>query len=587
MPPNPSQRRSSAAPVVALLCLVAWFVTDHYPPWTAFQSELPAVLAGLLAVVGVLRWQARSPLPWPAAALLAAAVLPWLQWATGLVPFAGDAIVASLYLGGSALCFWAGHAADATERDSLLNALAAAMLAGAILTTGVLLYQWFGLRGLNQIYVAEGLPGARNGANLGQANHAATLICLGLAALALARVRVAVGTPVALLAASFLAIGLALTQSRVPWLLAFALAGWALVRREGFGRLWRFAPAGLLGIVTWYALLFWAVGVLPEWLFGVSLADADGSRLGAGRRPVLWGQWFEALRLAPWQGYGWLQGRAAQVAAAPTRPGVEASDYAHSLVLDLLAWNGLPLGLVMLAAGLVWYLRAGFRAEGVQDGFRLVVVTALGVHSLVEYPFAYAYFLVPVALLAGQLAARTQRAGPRLVPRPALALLALAFVAGTAAVVADYVRVEADVRTLREQTARIGGLRRSDAVQGLWVLDQMAAFSRASRIEPAEGMPAAALNDLLMGARRFPNLWLLQQSALALAANGRPDEARRHLDLLCALNGENTHAMVVARMAEAARERLPAARPFVDTLARPAEPAGALTQNRRPACLKR
>lgn len=585
---NPSQRRSSGDPIVALLLVVAWFVTDHYLPWTGFHSELPAVLAGALAVAGVLRWHARFTLPVPVLVLLGCALVPWAQWAGGLVTYSGDALLASLYLGGTALCFWAGHAGAADERDRLLNALAAAILAASILMVGILLYQWLGLTGMNQILVAEGLPGQRAGANLGQPNHAATLLCMGLAAVLLARTQGVVGNAVTASTAAYLALGLALTQSRVPWLALVVLAAWLLLRRRALLEPLRLAPAAVFGWLAWYTLLFWAANVLPDLIFGGGTLEADASRLAAGRRPVLWGQWLEALRVAPWHGYGWGQGRMAQFAAAVQRPGIEASDYAHNLALDLLAWNGLLPGGLLLLAALAWYLRVGARADGPQQGFRLAAVTLLAVHSMVEYPFAYAYFLVPVALLAGQLDAGGSGPMPtrRAVPRAVVLVLTLAALAAFVAIVRDYLRVEADIRALREQVARIGGVRRTAPVDDLWVLDQMGAFSRASRIEPAPGMPPAQFDDLLAAARRFPNNWLTQQSALALALNGRPEEAGVRMQVMCALHGEAFYNIAVGRLAELARERLPAAQPFVDSLARPAAPAASMPHNRRPACLQ-
>jgi O-antigen ligase len=566
--PTSTRRLSLTAPFAAIFLLFAWWVTDHYPPWTSFHSELLAAVAGALAVGGALlsRRQAGGVCR-TTFALLACALMPWAQWAGGVVVFRGDALLASLYLAGTALCYHAGQIAQASERDRLVDAIAAVMLTATILTTGVLLYQWFGLQGLNEILIAGSSIGTRAGGNLGQPNHTATLLCMGLAALLLFRTQGVVGNWAGVLAAIYIALGLALTQSRVPWLVFLLLTAAMMWRQQALFLALKLPASAVLSWFVAYALLFWAVGALPEAVFNAAQSDGNASRLGVGLRPILWGQWLEALRHAPWYGYGWMQGNAAQQAAALTRPGLEATDYSHSLPLDLLAWNGLPLGGLLVLAAVVWYIRAVAGAEGAKQAFRVAVVTALGAHSLVEYPFAYTYFLVPTALLAGQLCATTKSAAQhRAWPLVTLAVAATAILLGGIAVVRDYLRVEPDAHILREQIARVGGLRHTEPVRGLWVLDQMEALSRTSRIEPKTGMTRAELDDLLAAAHRFPNTLLLQQASLALASNGRLSEAHDQMRLLCALYGDGFYRITVARMSAIADEQGSSAKPFVASL---------------------
>lgn len=559
---------SLAEASVGVLLLLGWLITDHYPPWSGFHSELPAALAGVVAVTIALR-HGQSRVSAMAVALMAAALVPWLQWRFGLVPYAGDALLASLYLVGAGLCLWAGGSTDARRQAMLLRAIAVATLCGALLSTAVALYQWFGLTGLNQILAAEGLPGGRTGANLGQPNHVATLICMGLASLVLARHWARLRGAPAFVIALFLLIGLALTQSRVPWLGVLVLAAWMLLRRRALFAPLRLHPLALLALFVWYLLALWAAIHLPDLLFGGVAADPAGSRLGAGHRPTAWAQWVEALRLAPWFGYGWGQGHAAQAVGAMARPGVEFLPYAHNLVLDLLAWNGLPLGALMVLGLLLWYLRLGLRAEGPEQWFRFAVVSLIGAHALVEYPITYAYFLVPLALLAGQLEAQVGAGARWAMPRALLGALAFAWVLAWAAVVRDYFHAEGDIRVLREQAARIGGLRRTPAPDDLWVLDQLSAFSRTARIEPRPDMPAAELDQLIAMAKYFPSSLFLQQAALALSANGRVDEAHAAMRTLCAVSGDRYYQLALVRMAALVDEGLPASRTFVESLGLP------------------
>lgn len=568
-----------------LLLCAAFLVTDHYPPWTAFHSELMAAGAGAIAVLMGWRSVGRVRPAGGVLLLFALAAVPWLQWAAGLFTFRGDAWVASLYLAGTGMCCWAGQV-DRLNDDRLLRNVAVATFAAALLTTAVALYQWLGLRGLNQLYAAEGLAGARPGGNLGQPNHVATLLTLGLAALALARARTIVGSAVGAVLALVLIVGLALTQSRVPWVAAALLMVWVVARRGAPLTALRLSSRAVSLFLVAYGLLFWTAHRLANLVAeGGTHIGEESSRLGVGRRPLLWGQWIEAARQSPWFGYGWQQGHVAQSAGALVRPGLEPSPYAHDVVLDLIAWNGLPLAILCIGVFGWWYWRAARRVEDVPDVFRFAALTVLVAHALVEYPHAYAYFLVPVALLSGGLMETRGHVGGSLLTKAAYATGALAATLSTFVLVRDYLLVEPDIRALREQTARIGGVRMTDPVEGLWMLDQMQAFSHDARIVPRAGMPQAEIDALIGTSRRFPTAGFLQQRALALAANGRNAEATQTMRLLCVLSGQSFHDLVAERLAEIARERLPEAEPFAESLRarRAATPQG-MTDNRAATC---
>jgi hypothetical protein len=176
------------------------------------------------------------------------------------------------------------------------------------------------------------------------------------------------------------------------------------------------------------------------------------------------------------------------------------------------------------------------------------VLTLFAAHALLEYPHAYTYFLLPVGLLAGQLMAET---GPwRSVPLPRLLPIGGAVVCAivTAAVTHDYFAIEADTRELRAQKLRIGGLRTSAAPKDIWTLDQMQALAQANRIDVRVGMPPTEMAQLLTVARRFPTRYLLQQSVLALAANGHADSAASEVRRLNGMYGRHGSAPLLAEL---------------------------------------
>jgi len=530
--------------LIGILLAVGWLATDHYRPWTSFHSEVPAALAGAVAVFHALRGRASVGIAPEAATLLLLSILPWLQRAAGIVLFDGDALLASLYLCGTGLCLWAGGASTEAERSALLRTLVLTIVAVSIASTGVGLCQWFGIDGPegSALWAVRLTPGARTAGNLAQSNHVATLIAFGIAGVIWLRANGRVGGAVACLTLAFLLLGLAMTQSRTIWVSGPLLAGWMVCRPGSMLRPLRLSAPAVLLLGSWYAVALSAAVALPEHL---QLADASASTAGrltsgAGRQ-VMWSSWWHAIELSPWVGHGWQQGHLAQGAAAPMAFAYAYSGYAHNIFLDLLAWNGLPLGGGLSILAVAWYLRAGLRVNGADQWFRFAVLTLFACHALVEYPHAYAYFLVPVALLTGQqIADAPQTRWP--VPRFALAVLATACLGSVAAIVHDYLEIEADTRVLRAEKLHIGGVRTSEPPNDILVLDQMYALAKALRTEAQPGMAAASLDELLRVVHRFPMRYLLQETVAALALNGRETEARAEMQRLYGMYGPTGHA---------------------------------------------
>jgi O-antigen ligase len=545
--------------VAAFALGLAWLIPNHYLPWFAFHGEVVAVVAALCVVALALRKRRgeRSGVPSLVIGLAIMAAVPWIQFAAGQVLYLGDALLVSLYVGGVALCAWAAYL-DVPDRDRLARAIAGALLWASLISTGIALYQWFGLSGLT-IWAIEGVSGARTGGNLAQPNQLATLLVGGIAAAAWARSRRELGAASSTLLVAFLFLGLALTQSRTPWL-AFVLLGlWAMTSGVRARQLLP-APAWALAcLFAWYAVAYWLVLVLPEPLLLASATGAgEPGRLQVGLRPLLWSQMWEAIAQSPWVGYGWGQGLTAQATAVLIRPGLEYSSYAHNFVLDLMVWNGVPIGLAMVGLVGIWYIAAGRSVKAPDEGFRFCVITAFMAHALVEYPHAYAYFLIPVAVLAGQLEA--QRAPVSFVcSRWVLACGAFTAASAVVVVVNDYLPLLDDRRIVQMWLARIGGERQLPPAPNPLVLNQMGVAAKMSRVVPTPDMPPEQLAELARITRRFPTVYFLRRLSAALALNGHSDEAFTELQRLRGLHGDLSYRLAVndlKELSETARPEL-------------------------------
>lgn len=522
--------------VLAVLALAAaWLIPNQYAPWPSFYREawIAAVLL-LLAAWALLSDPA--PIAWPSAAsaLLMVAALPLLQAAAGQQFFAGTAWTIGAYLFGAGLAALAGARWQQTKPGAPIDTLFAATLLAALLSVGIQLWQWLGL-GHSVLWALPMARGGRPFANLGQPNLLALLLLWGLVAAWWFAVSGRTRSAVALPAAAWLLLGLAMTQSRWAWLGLGLLAVAAMAWRGPLDSRPR-APA-LVGLLLWFISLVLAWGAVNRSL-GFEAARSLESVATAGPRPQGWTMLLDGLSRHPWAGYGWGQGVRAHHEVALDYPALlEVYTYSHNLALDLLLWNGIPLGLLLLGALSLWALRHLRRARGAEACLLLLALALLGMHAAIEWPHAYAYFLLPAALMAGVLG--VLHADPPAPERPralgALLLLCGALWFGVLA--QDYLRAEESQWALRFEQRRIGP-QRDSRPPDVVLLTQLRAFAIFVRMTPERSMTPDRLALMHRIAELNPSGNALRHYAHALALNGRPAEARDALLRMCKLSSE-------------------------------------------------
>ena len=249
----------------------------------------------------------------------------------------------------------------------------------------------------------SGLPGRAVG-NLRQPNHLSSLLLWSAMALVplleLGRVRRGIGW--ALFAA--LVLGVVLTASRTGVLGIGLLALWGLLDRclsRSTRLLLVLSP--LLYLLAWLGLAAWASDSQHAFGGEARLAEADlsGSRFG------IWANTLALIRQQPWTGVGLGEFNLAwTLTPFPGRP-VAFFDHTHNLPLQLAVELGLPLaalviGLLLAALWQVWQrARVDDDASSLTRRTAWMMVLLIALHSQLEYPLWYAYFLLPAAWLLG------------------------------------------------------------------------------------------------------------------------------------------------------------------------------------------
>jgi len=504
--------------LLLLACLLPTLLAYHRSPASTLYNQLLSLglWAALLCVsphAGLLRTGT------PRAPLLAAL---GLALAAGLAMLGSHSLqdgVALVFLLAALLLLTLPARGNATELDEGLG-------------LGLLLTGLAGLAlGLVQVFLPHWADGewiARSGfvgravGNVRQPNHLATLLLMAAVAWVWLGVRRQRGAREGALVLFLLVFGVVLTASRTGlWFGVPLLLLWGLLDRELPGR-WRLLllATPLMAAAAWGLLHLWASSGA-----GVFGAEARLDQEGAGspsRIAILKNAWV-LLQMHPWTGVGWGEfNRAWTLTPFPDRP-IAFFDHTHNLPLQLLVELGWPLGLAVLGLLLATFLQAlrmAWRARGA-DALRrraaLMLVLVVGLHSMLEYPLWYAYFLLPTALALG--IALAPEVGPRVPaarwPRAAglvLLLLCLFAYAEYQKVAAIYAPGPAD-EALAE---------RVESGQRTWLFGRHADYAAATAL----GHDAAALAAAQRTGHQLIDARLLMAWAKSLNAQGQTDKAR-------------------------------------------------------------
>lgn len=545
---------------VAAFCAV-WLVTNHFSPWVSWHGEVMAFLA-----VFLLAWKEFVPLPQahPASAFglptlalpfLALGLLATAQILMGAESFWGDVWVTWLYVALCVTCLALGYAEGTREKDrpesttggAAVTALAMVLVGGAVLSTSIALAQAFDVGELAGWVAGAGTgPHRRPGANLSQPNHLATFLVMGLASLLFLHQSRKLGSLGAATVFAFVLLGLAASESRTGALSFLLLTLWLLAKRRHLPvRIYSWSVAlSVLG----FAAMFW---VWPSFWSAVQRMDAAVAvNVTSSGRIELWTQMLEVIARHPWLGWGVQQVAEGHNAVAHNYENVLPATYSHNLILDLAIWVGVPLAALLVLIGGRWLWHRGAATKDLLSWYCLAVALPLAVHSMLEYPFSYAYFLAPVMFALGVLESSQSI-------KPVIRLnfwaggsLVLAISAVLVWSVVEYFEIEDDFRVARFEALRLGQTPAEHVRPKMILLTQLGALVEVVRVVPKPGMSSQEMELVKRVALHYPWSGTLSRYAFALSLNGNAEEGERQLQVMRRMFGEGTYLRTKARLKE-------------------------------------
>jgi len=532
--------------LVGLAWVLPFLSPNFREPISSFYGEATAAVIGLAAFACLLSrslW-AGIELPRSSLVFLGFGGLILLHILLGRSVYLQQNLLAILYLlWATALAMLAWRLKQVLGMEAVVVALCWFVVAGALANAVIGLMQLWGVQSPLSPYVLPQIRG-RIYANTGQPNHLANYLCLGLASLAYLYGVRRLALPLALAAAAPLLLVLTASGSRSAWLylIALVILGVVLQRLRPQPASSRILGFGIACVGGFLATQWFAEFLLPTTAFPVETIRA---RLGtegmqSANRMRLW---YEAWRMfldAPIFGVGFRQFAwqhfMLNAQLPPPRTESAITDHAHNLVFQTMAEFGIA-GTAVLGAGLASLVLAMRRQEPTAHLWWLCAVLAiLGIHSMLEYPLWYAYFLGIAAIALGVSETAVLQVGDR--SRGRLLLVPMLLLGGMAAanVYQDY-RTLQSLHRIQPQPSSAAGQSGESTAAVLLELQQHSLFapfvelalSRLMVLNREQIDDKLAFNGLVM--RFAPSADVAYRQAILLALKGEQEAARTQWDV--------------------------------------------------------
>ena len=317
--------------------------------------------------------------------------IPLVQYLFGILFFTQELVLSLVYISVFFLSIISGTHFNKSSTD--IERLSVFFVFVSLSCVLLQLIQWSGL--YHSVLLLDS-SSRRPFANIGQPNNLATLLFIGFFSNLLLfknnKIKIHLYTIVSII----LMTGIVLTQSRTSWLVFVTVLFITFFKKQ----------LNLFSTMLRSSMLFFCLAVtLPHiTLFFQNQGLTVMERISSGSsRLYIWKQILIAIMDKPWFGYGWNQTSVAQTSVTLKYPLNVWLEYSHNVFLDIIVWTGIPIGISIIVVMFIWFLQTLKKINTPNQLIYFLIITAFFIHCMLEYPFAYAYFLLPVGLYVGIL----------------------------------------------------------------------------------------------------------------------------------------------------------------------------------------
>lgn len=526
-----------------------YFSNDHYFPWVSWHAEVVAGISISLVFVGTvfdqmwLKSRKIFHIPGETKYIVLLVPLAVVHWLMGKIPFYGELLVYLVYIGLVMMAAFVGYsfAETSLKSDGDRSAyLACVLICVAVVCSTEAMIQALNVWDQQAMWIAGKEAMRRPGSNLSQPNHLATVVVMGIASLLyLMRIKRL------LLASSFclgvlLSSGLIVSESRTGLLSLATLLLWFWVTQDKR----RLLAGGL--VCTWIIFVVLGYTLWPiAWNdIQINGGASGGINLTTSGRVDLWMNALAIVAEKPLAGWGVGQFAPAQNFIASNGLQALPATYAHNLVLDLLIWFGVPIALSMLVLGVSWFVSIICNVKSDSSWFCIAALLPFFIHSALEFPHAYLYFLIPVGILVGMLSGYSSTIKPLIISARYVVLLASVLLAVGMCSIFDYFHIEEDFRAARFSMARVGQVPSDHTRPNVLVLNQLSAMVDLMWMPNTQLLSAEEIERMRAAAFQYPWRALIAKYAIILAVNGRESESKQQVRVIEAYFGLETAMQV-------------------------------------------
>lgn len=524
---------------VGLMWVLPFLNYHHAFPITTFYQEWSTALLGVCALPLLLTaryWQAPEV---PRIVLLPIGLMMVLmvQFLIGRVSHFDHLLLLSLYFLFSALLMMLGQRLREELGLSLVvTVLAMFLLVGAELNAlaGFLQhYRWDTF--LNSVVTVK--TASQVYGNTAQPNHFANFIALGLLSLgALYGKRVLSSWQTVLLALPLLFV-LVLSGSRSSWLyltIALALA-WLWHRRDATLRpLFHFALALSLGFIVMHFV------VQIPWMAGTTGSITSAERLfgEAGTNSARFHLWHEAILIFAQfpllgAGLGQFAYEHLLLGSELQNPAITGLyNNAHNIVMQIAAEAGVAGLATLLGAVGMWFWQSVVRKTtfDIEHWWAYGVLAVIAIHSQLEYPLWYLYFIGIAAVVIGMFDHTSYRLELRMAGRLSVSLIVLLGAVSLVQAYQGYKHLEkaSALRMAATKDPKFISLARDELLEAhrYSLLSSYAELFIANMMDSSPDHLKEKLDLNERALRYIPNSPVAYHQALLLAWSDRPDEAK-------------------------------------------------------------
>ncbi|WP_133700477.1 PglL family O-oligosaccharyltransferase [Roseateles toxinivorans] len=407
---------------------------------------------------------------------------------------------------------------------STLAALATGWVVLGIFSVAVAAMQVFFPESVGGYWLANSSEIGRAQGNIRQPNHLATFMiwsCISVVWLGEVGF-VRRGLVLALLFGFVFTV--VLSASRMGLLAVLLLCAWGLFDRKlSSGSRVSLLATGLMLALSWWLMSVWAAS--GEHVFGAANRVESGALNSV--RFTLWPHAIELIKQHPLSGVGWHAFNLEWTFGAFTGRTNAYFSHVHNLPLQLVVELGVPIGLGITAL-LGWALLRAFgsapdepRGLAVDRRSAFMMVGMVVLHSMLEFPLWYLFFLLPSAFYLGfclSMASARRFVTQLAMPGRAAVLAGGSLCALGVAMYADYMRVAV---IYRPDEFDLPLIERIERAQSAWVFGPRADYALATNFPPGQ----VALNAAKRAARHYIDPQLMIVWATSLHATGDHERA--------------------------------------------------------------